>query len=72
MFGRRRKDQLKYDPAIQTPVLMISICTGEKTLGFRNKQTGETEQVACIRKDEELKELCRKFGIREEAIKKEW
>ena len=72
MFGRKRKNQLNFDPAVQTPVLRISICTGEKTLGFRNKQTGETEEVACIRSGEELKALCIQYGITEEKIIKEW
>ena len=49
-----------YDPEKQYPVIRSSICTGEKTAGFKNKTDGHFTEVMLIRspKDEQLfKEL---------------
>ena len=49
-----------YDPEKQYPVIRSSICTGEKTAGFRNRADGPFTEVMLIRspKDEErFKEL---------------
>lgn len=45
-----------YDPEKQYPVIRSSICTGEKTAGFKSKTDGHFTEVMLIRspKDEQL------------------
>ena len=41
MFSFRKKTAVqRYDPEIAEPVIRSSICTGEKTAGFRDRKTG--------------------------------
>ena len=39
------KQTLGYDPEKQYPVIRSSICTGEKTAGFKNKTDGHFTEV---------------------------
>ena len=42
IFNRKsRKPALPYDPETQQPAVRRSICTGEMTAGFIDKQTGK-------------------------------
>lgn len=42
LFHRKPKTSIpKYDPATQQPAVRKSICTGEMTAGFIDKQTGK-------------------------------
>ena len=57
---KTRKGPTGYDPETQYPVIRSSICTGEKTAGFKNKTNGHFTEVMLIRspKDEqEFKEI---------------
>ena len=54
------KEPTGYDPEKQYPVIRSSICTGEKTAGFKSKADGHFTKVMLIQspKDEErFKEL---------------
>lgn len=61
-----------WNPEKETPVMHLSICTGEKTLGFRNKETNKLERAVFINSDEDLKLFCKQYGISEDMIEKEW
>ncbi len=52
-----------YDPEKEEPVIRSSICTGEKTAGFKDKQTGEFHDVCLIRNDIDLKQFRKDYGI---------
>ena len=65
MFFHRKKEKKTYDPAIQTPVLRRSICTGEMTAGFRNKETGRFEEVMLIRSEKDIDDFMSEYGISE-------
>ena len=57
---KTEKQGIGYDPEKQYPVIRSSICTGEKTAGFKNKADGHFTEVMLIRspKDEQrFKEL---------------
>ncbi|MCR5073511.1 MAG: aspartate dehydrogenase [Clostridiales bacterium] len=69
MFRKKRK-VLEYDAEHQKPIIRCSICTGEKTAGFKNLQTGRFTEVVLIRTDEDLEEFKRLYGISE--IEKEY
>ena len=45
----KKKKRKEYDHEKQVPVIRKSICTGEETAGFQNKETGHFEGVLfCI------------------------
>ena len=39
LFGKKQK--IAFDPAKQEPAVRKSICTGEMTVGFIDKETGK-------------------------------
>ena len=48
MFGRKKKPVKKYDPETQEPILKKSICTGEMTVGFVDKETATRLYNSCL------------------------
>ena len=62
LFQKKEK-QGTYDAAALTPVIRSSICTGEKTAGFREKDTGRFREVMLIRTGEDLEAFRRQYGI---------
>ena len=63
MFGKRSKQKQQYDPNTLLPVIRASICTGEKTAGFTELQTGRFREVMLIRTPKDLDEFREKYGI---------
>lgn len=64
LFGKKKTEKFPYDPELWTPVIKSSICTGEKTAGFRNKKTGHIEEVALIVNDSDLQAFCEDYGLK--------
>ncbi|MBO4289071.1 MAG: aspartate dehydrogenase [Lachnospiraceae bacterium] len=60
---KNTEPQPAYDPEKLTPVIRASICTGEKTAGFRENETGRFREVMLIRNEADLREFREKFGI---------
>lgn len=67
MLGRKKHpqtpaakdfDREKYEPAIR-----CSICTGERTAGFRDVRTGKFNDVMLIGSDEDLKIFMETYGV---------
>ena len=68
-FKREKKNQfIDYDRESEEPVLRCSICTGEKTAGFRNLKTGRFREYMLVRNEDETREFYIRCGI--EDIKK--
>lgn len=74
MFGKKRKDTVRksYDSARQEPVIISSICNGERVAGFRDIHSKKVEEVMCIRSPKDLEEFAAIYGIRLEDIKRDW
>lgn len=72
MMFRKKKIQPKttYDLNQFTPILRCSICTGEQTAGFRNKETGAFHEIMLIRDEKDLEEFKNMYGV--EELKKEY
>lgn len=69
MFGKKTaRGKPLYDKENSEPVLRCSICTGERTAGFRDLHSGKFTEVMLIRNDEELREFMESCGA--ESIKK--
>ena len=54
MFFKKKEKHLSFDRSRQIPVIRSSICTGEKTAGFKDMDTGKFEDICCIRSDRDL------------------
>lgn len=54
------------------PVIRASICTGEKVAGFIDIDSGKFVDVMVVRNNDDLREFCGKYGVKEEEIEKIW
>lgn len=63
LFGKRKSPA--YDPAKQEPAVRRSICTGEMTVGFIEKETGRFRDFMKVNGPKELEEFCRSLGVKE-------
>ena len=52
-----------FDPALYTPVIRASVCTGEKVAGFRG-QDGKLHEIMLIRNERDLDAFREQYGIR--------
>ena len=72
MLFRKKQEVRTYDTAVQRPVIRASICTGERTAGFRNLQTGKFTEVMLVRSEEDLREFRRLYGLGDGEISTEY
>ena len=52
-----------FDPANEKAIIRASICNGEQVAGFKNIKTGEFHEVMLIRRDEDLQNFKRIYGV---------
>lgn len=69
---RNRKKIPPYDRTGKEPIIRSSICTGEKTAGYRELATGRFVEVMCIRNDKDLQQFLSMYGFRKEELKYEY
>ena len=63
MFGKRSVPKALYDADALEPVILKSICTGEQTLGFRERKTGKFRAVMLLHTPKDLLEFRKKYGV---------
>ena len=63
----KKEPAVSYDPATQEPAVRKSICTGEMTVGFIDKRTGQFHDLRRVDGQKELDEFLRSIGAK--AIK---
>lgn len=51
------------------PVLRSSICTGEATACFRNRETGKLHEIVVIRSPKDLADFGKQYGVDIEDIR---
>lgn len=69
MFLHKKKKTKSYDHDTEIPCIRVSICTGEETAGFRNKNTGIFQEAMLIRDAADLEEFRKEYGIEGEIPK---
>ncbi len=71
LFHKKAKpvSRPRFDPERYTPVIRCSICTGEMSAGFRDRETGKTEEIMLIRDDRDLAAFREQYGIEGEIQK---
>ena len=52
-----------YDPALYTPVIRASVCTGERVAGFRGPD-GRLHEIMLIRNEKDLDAFRAQYGVR--------
>lgn len=73
MFGHRKKEKEgMFDPSKQKAVIVQSICTGEQSLCFVDKETGKKEQVGCVRTEADLDAYVKEYHLDKAAIGREF
>ncbi len=70
MFGKKRQIQYEYDHETEIPVIRASICTGEETAGFQNRETGQFRDICLLRNAAEKEAFCKACGIAVSKIRK--
>ena len=63
LFKKKTAPAEAYDPAVWTPVVRASICTGEKVAGFQERAGGRFREVMLIRNEKDLAEFRKRYGI---------
>ena len=58
-----------FNPERYTPVIRCSICTGEQSAGFRDRETGRVEEIMLIRDEKDLASFRAQYGITGEIEK---
>lgn len=67
--GAGRSFAKSYDKEKTKPAIRCSICTGEQVAGFLNKRSGKFEEIALIRRPEDLEDFKKTYGITGEVEK---
>ena len=63
-------DVKPFDPEKQYAVIRSSICTGEKTAGFKDRESGQFREVMLIRTQKDLEEFKKTYGV--DTVKTEY
>ncbi|MBR6889557.1 MAG: aspartate dehydrogenase [Clostridia bacterium] len=66
LFKRKPKaPAVAYDPQTQQPAVRRSICTGEMTVGFIDRRTGQFHDLRRVDGQKELEEFRQSVGAAE-------
>lgn len=72
MFGRRKTAPVPLDTTGKLPVIRSSICTGERTAGFKDEKTGRFTEVMLIRTDADLQQFLQDYQLSPDVLRREW
>ena len=70
-FGSKKSsaNALSWDPTREEPVVKKSICTGEATVGFVDKNTGKYRDVRKVTTPAEIEAFCKEAGLSDTKIR---
>lgn len=73
-FGKKKKElsAVQYNKEGKKPVIRASICTGEKTAGFKDRKTGQIEELMLITGKKDLERFMKLYGVEAEEIETVW
>ena len=75
MFFKKKnkvKFSVPYDSSCQIPVIHSSICTGEKTVGFKNINNHHFTEVICIQSEQDLDDFVAYYHLDKDLIQTEY
>ena len=70
-FGSKKSsgNALSWDPSCEEPVVKKSICTGEATVGFVDKNTGKYRDIRKVTSPAEIEAFCQETGLTDGKIR---
>lgn len=68
-FHREKHLPVAFDREKEEPVVKKSICTGEATVGFVDKNTGHYRDIRKVNSPIEIEAFCKEVGIDPGKIK---
>ena len=68
-FQKKKAEPIPYDPARREPAVRRSICTGEMTGGFVERDTGKFQDLCLLEGQKGLEDFCRSVGKAPEEIR---
>lgn len=69
LFHRKKHLSVAFDPLKEEPVIKKSICTGEATVGFVDKNTGHYRDIRKVTSPVEIEAFCEEVGIDPQTIR---
>ena len=63
IFRKKEPPPIPYDPETQQPALRSSICTGEMTLGFVDRETGKFHEYELAHDETDVERFCARAGV---------
>ena len=69
LFHRKKHLSVAFDPLKEEPVVKKSICTGEATVGFVDKNTGHYRDIRKVTSPVEIEAFCEEVGIDPQTIR---
>lgn len=69
---KKKTLQMPFDRERQIPVIRASICTGEQVACFKDKNTGQLEEVMLVNNQIDLNCFLEMYNLRPEDVKKEY
>ena len=69
LFHRKKHLSVAFDPLKEEPVVKKSICTGEATVGFVDKNTGQYRDIRKVTSPVEIEAFCEEVGIDPQTIR---
>ena len=62
LFNKKKAALPNFDPKTQEAAVRKSICTGEMSVGFVEKESGRFLEVMRVNDQKELDEFCKSIG----------
>ena len=62
LFRKRKPPSVALDPARQTPAVRKSICTGEMTGGYVDRESGKFHELMLLEGRAGLEAFCKEVG----------
>ena len=69
IFHRKKHLSVAFDLSKEEPVVKKSICTGEATVGFVDKNTGHYRDIRKVTSPLEIEAFCEEVGIDPKTIR---
>ncbi|MBR5418271.1 MAG: aspartate dehydrogenase [Clostridiales bacterium] len=69
IFPRKKHLSIAFDPLKEEPVIKKSICTGEATVGFVDKNTGRYRDIRKVSSPVEIEAFCEEVEIDPKTIR---
>ena len=68
-FRKKQPETIPYDHENQVPAVRKSICTGEMTAGFVDRETGQFHDLMLLENQQAVERFCKDTGVKSGDLK---